>query len=164
MVNSHEELPSTSLKPSISGGFRGWQGWLVTQPVNGLKNCALCSSRSFFVLSSLKLKSDAKYKSIPSRLQCLEKYILCIHCNVCSPVKVATSYCEPFSVLCTLWRQMHCILCEPLQWSSWKGLSLVKTIWIYYTALDSNCIHPICKHVPPFILVPSRQMMGIVEK
>ena len=60
---------------------------------------------------------------------------------------------------------MYCILWKPKQKyvSSYKGLSVLKAISAYFSTLLSNCISPICRHKPPFVVVPSSQIKGMEE-
>ena len=83
-------------------------------------------------------------------------------CSVGSFVKVITSYLELFYGLCILWKRVHCASLK-------KSMYLPKKVCrdevhtTYYTNVVSNRMSPICKHVPPFVIMSSRRFRGMGE-
>ena len=55
----------------IHGGMTG----VTSHPPESTEKYCVIFRSTFFVLSIFKLKSDAKYKSIPSEFKCVNKYI-----------------------------------------------------------------------------------------
>lgn len=79
----------------IRGKGSGWGAGVASHtPLKGLKTYNFFRSRTFHVLSNLKLKFDARYQSIPSKFEWLHKYVWYVYCSVCSVLNVTSSYCE----------------------------------------------------------------------
>ena len=85
-----------SVRQDGGEGVRGMTGVASNpfpSPLKELKRTVLFLAKGFFVTSIFNLQSDTEF--IPSKFTCLHKCILCIYCNVWSPVMViVTSYSE----------------------------------------------------------------------
>ena len=115
-------------------------------------------------ISMFRVKSDVKYKPIPSKLECLHNHVWWVYCSVWSTMMIIIILSAVLGVARHL-KANYSILCKSQQKyvSFWKGMSFLMTFSTYYTTLHSNCIGPVCKHVASCVLVLSREMIHFYD-
>ena len=96
--------------------------------------------------------------SILSKFEWFHKLIWFVYCNVWSPVNDIITYCKG----CVPW---GCIFCEDECIVYCTSLNKIMypprnacPFWRPFQHILSDHISPICRHILPFPLVPSRQM------